>query len=285
MNVIRASLSTISIALVLGCANCNSKPAEDTPEPAAAAVGPTIQIVVSASDYDATGVEKVFTVPVERTLKRGKNVEHIWSSSTSERAELEVTFKAGISEEEALEQASLTAEKIAMRSQGAFGTPEVTVDTDDEPLRIRLSGTDIDAMHRVGQAVAEEARQLDGVTSATPSMDMVPDVAVSIDNEKLAAHGLKMMAVTAQLSKPEIQNGTDIDTIMAVPIESRDGTVVPLGDIADVQLTRTPTRLDLVDGNRVAWVSVDAAAGDDTLRVALQGITSPDPSIRVSVED
>ena len=52
-----------------------------------------------------------------------------------------------------------------------------------------------------------------------------------------------------------------------------------------MQLTRTPTRLDLVDGNRVAWVSVDAAAGDDTLRVALQGITSPDPSIRVSVED
>lgn len=285
MNVIRASLSAVAIALVLGCANCGNKPAEDTPEDAAAAVGPTIQITVEVTDLAAASIEKLFVTPVERTLKQGKNIAHIWSHSTATGAELEVTFDADTDEATAMSAAQAAAEKIAMRGRGTIGTPKVTVDSDDEPLRLKLSGTDIEAMHAVALAVAEEVKGLDGVKDATSSMGLTPNVEISLDNDKLKEAGLRPMSISAQLAKPEIQESTDVDAILATPIDVADGKTIPLGDIATVQLTQVPTRLDRLDGNRVAWVSIDAAADDDALRVALKGINSPNPAIRVSVED
>ncbi|MFT4975921.1 MAG: multidrug efflux pump subunit AcrB [Myxococcota bacterium] len=281
----RALLFATGLTLILGCANCGAPDPVDPVEVPAEQPGPSIQLSMPWPGASATEIERMVIAPIERTLKRDKDsgIAHTWSQSGGEQARLTIDFESGVTKA-AAEDAVRAALEAVRRMPSEVGEPVVSVGAAPTAgLRLRLSGTDTDALVEAARALTEELEAMPGVREATPSIGHTSEVEVKLDDERMRAAGLRTLGVTQQLSASGLIEQNNVEALQGLMLKSRDGKEVALQDVATIQLNTVPTRLDRYDGNRVAWITIDAD-DSDTLRVALGSLASPHPAVRVTVD-
>jgi len=272
----RVALYTLTLGF--GCSYCGAAPVEPEPEP-----GPTVQLITSCPGISgASRQESLTTQPLLRAIGEGSRIDHTESSSVSGESSILISFASGIEPKRAEQEATLALEKVVERVSTACETT-ATLTAAPAGLRLRLLGTDVDALAAVSETVSAALTEREDVTRASGSLTLVDTTSFEINAEKAKAAGLRAPGIAKQLKDAGLSGSPTAEALRAFRFKNRDGDEVPLEDIGTIQETQEPSRLDLYDGTRAAWIEIEAVDAA-TLRLELATYPSPDPSVRIIVD-
>ncbi len=151
--------------------------------------------------------------------------------------------------------------------------------TGEGDIEIRLRGYDLDVSRRIGRELRERMLALPDVGEATFSMEeQRPQVSVRFDREKMARLGLSTAAAgqvvsTVFMGRPAAryaeggdeydimvrygrEHRLDIDAIRRLPLVTPGGTIVPLGNVAQIRMELGPVNITRLDQERVTRLNL-----------------------------
>jgi HAE1 family hydrophobic/amphiphilic exporter-1 len=179
--------------------------------------------------------------------------------------------------------------RAAVGSLGGPRTTGVTVGGSEammgsQSIDLIIRATNPEALAEAAAAVERMARQTEGATDVTNNLAEDQDsVAIRVDRLQAAAAGLtetQILGLVAGLMAPSSIGSIDtpegsldvrlalsagpssIDQLRRLPLAAGPMGAITLGDLAEVELARTPVSLTRVDGERSATVSVTPATQD-----------------------
>ncbi len=152
-------------------------------------------------------------------------------------------------------------------------------------IAIRVFGDDLKTLRSVGQDVLDRIKRVEGVTDANIELAFdVPQVDVEVDLAKARAYGLKPGDVRRDASTfvageeigdiyrggraynvnvwSEPQARGSLQAIRALPIDTPNGGVVRLDDVADVNLKPQPNEVSRWNGFRTIEIGADVEGRD-----------------------
>lgn len=162
------------------------------------------------------------------------------------------------------------------------------------PIEMRLIGDNISELDRLSMKVMEIIESIDGVIDVDRNIrNSAGEFNFVFDQEALAVVGLSVVDVAQSLRASvfgvevttfldqqgeEIAVGIEavsesvdsIDDVLAVPILSRNGSKVTLGQIARVDLESSVDAIRHSDGKRTVTITADAAAGFTPNEITLE---------------
>ena len=161
-------------------------------------------------------------------------------------------------------------------SAGDSGFGSSTVD-------LVVTADDIDVLTETGEQVADAVTGLDGVSEVSTSLAAnQPVIQVTVDRDAAAEAGLTetavAVAVAGAMSDPEIgtvdldgdevtvvasfgDSPADLDELESLPLTGTAG-VVPLSQVAEVEVTQTASAITRTDGRRTVTVSLTPDTSD-----------------------
>ncbi len=152
-------------------------------------------------------------------------------------------------------------------------------------IAIKLFGDDLPTLREKAEAIRAAIADVPGIADAqVERLTLIPQVHVRVDRERAALHGLRPgevaryaelalrgRAVTRVVEGQRFHDVVlrlpdaarmDLEAIRAIPIDSFNGRLVPLGLVADVEEAKGPNMINREDGQRRIYVSANAAGRD-----------------------
>jgi CzcA family heavy metal efflux pump len=152
-------------------------------------------------------------------------------------------------------------------------------------IAIKVFGDDLDTLRRVAEDIRAAVGEVPGIVDAqVERMTMIPQVHVRIDRRKCATYSLRPGEVAryAELAMrgsvvTRVVEGqktfdvvmrlpdsarNDLDAIRAIPIDTLDGQLVPLGLVADISEAMGPNMVNRENAQRRIYVSANVAGRD-----------------------
>lgn len=279
MNVLFA----VGLIGALGCGNCGGTPTpvSDVTEQPQAQVGPRVEIQIALPDEGPRMVESQLVTKIERALDAEEDIRQIRSTSRAGQAQVWVQFNTGIADSYAIDISTRALERIRRMPETA-GEPNIQVVDINDPLALRLKSSDMDALMDASDALEATLSAMDGVTAVTSSLQPVSSVEITYDEDKIRELGMRSFGVAHQVDSSGLVEEGNLDALRGLSIETRSGEPMTLGDLAHVDMGRTPTQLDRFNGKRVAWLVVQAA-DEAATRTAMEALTSPNSAVTISV--
>jgi multidrug efflux pump subunit AcrB len=182
--------------------------------------------------------------------------------------------------------------RLELQSQGGNGEIRLTLSSDDPRL-----------LEEASDSIVREMRAVPGFSNVTSSAALVqPEIVVKPDPERAAALGVTTDAlalvtriatsgdVDTELAKLNLSSRqipirvrlndvarTDLEQLRMLPVPGRQGTMVPLMNVAEVSLAAGPVQITRFDRSRN--ITIEAALDDYPLGEAWDKVQSL-PSIR-----
>jgi len=152
-------------------------------------------------------------------------------------------------------------------------------------IAIKLFGDDLAVLREKAEAIRAVIAEVPGIADAqVERMTLIPQVHVRVDRERAALHGLRPgdvaryaelalrgRAVTrvvegqryhdVVLRLPD-SSRADLEAIRAIPIDTHNGKLIPLGLVADVEEAKGPNMVNREDGQRRIYISANSAGRD-----------------------
>ena len=188
-------------ALLLGLMAVVATPREEEPQ----IVVPMIDVMVGWPGAAAADVERLVTVPLERSFREIPGVEYVYATSQPSGAMIIVRFLVNSDPERALVNVrDKTANVQTSLPQGVMDPEIVSRSIDDVPiLAVTFSSHRYDplTLRRIAAEVEEIARQVPEVSTTTMVGGLRREFRVELDPERLAARGLAPAVVLQALQK------------------------------------------------------------------------------------
>ncbi|MBT3219267.1 MAG: efflux RND transporter permease subunit, partial [Proteobacteria bacterium] len=153
------------------------------------------------------------------------------------------------------------------------------------PIGIKLLGDDLEELSAVGQQIEGVLNELPGTASVyservtggnfidvkirrqdaaryglnVADIQMVVTSAIGGMNVTQTVEGLERYPVNVRFPR-ELRN--DLTALAAVPVPTPMGHTVPLGQVADIEITKGPPAIKSENARRTAWIFVDLTTSD-----------------------
>jgi len=287
----QATLVAVILVTVLGIAAFLGIPRSVDPQVAF----PSTVVTIVLPGADAADIEETVAKPVEDALQGLDRVREITSRSTDGVAVISVEFEFGSDPERKLDQVVREVGTIRDQLPGgiqriAFRRPRPT-----EAVTLQLALVSDSASSRRMAKYADDLRDrlnvVPGVRQTVIDGAPRPEVRVALDTGRLAEAGiaagsvaqaitaggvdLPVGSVNAAGRRYNLEAGgayRTVDAVRAVPVRSRDGRLLTVGEVAEVGWADAEqTHITRFNGHRALFVSVKQKDNTDagTLRAAL----------------
>ena len=218
-----------------------------------------IGVSVDCPGADVEEVEDTVVRSIEASLAAVPGVNWIEGVSEASRGQLTVVLRPG-TEPEAARAAVGEALQDMPPLPDRADAPVVSVlpPWPEDVVRVQLTYPDIAVLEDLTDQLAERAKHWPDVTATETSLRMVSSVALELDPAQLDALGVSAAEVHAQVQAAAPAD--DPEALSAVRIVLPGGQTVSLSALAAARLTQKPERLERVDGERSAWVTIHASS-------------------------
>lgn len=152
-------------------------------------------------------------------------------------------------------------------------------------IAIKLFGDDLAILRDKAEAIRAVIADVPGIADAqVERMTLIPQVHVRVDRNRAALYGLRPgevaryaeLALRGRVVTRVVEgqryhdvvlrlpdsSRMDLEAIRAIPIDTFNGRLVPLGLVADVEEAKGPNMVNREDGQRRIYVSANAAGRD-----------------------
>lgn len=237
-------------------------------------------------------VESKVTKVLEDALAAIPDVKHIVSTSSENLSKITLSFEWQTHLDTRANDARDAIDKVRHRLPEGVDPPRVLkINMADFPIlvlgvRARESFPRLEKL--LEDAVTDDLKRIPGVALALTMTPLRREVNVTVDRQRLAAHGLTVEDVARVIAAEnrDIPAGTvksgdddylvrlqgefrDIDALRQIIVATRNGGVVRLGDVAVVEDGfREPTEYVTVDGEPGAAIVIRKQSGANTVEVA-----------------
>jgi CzcA family heavy metal efflux pump len=178
-------------------------------------------------------------------------------------------------------QEELAGVRVRMRSRGIRG---IRIGSGDDDLSLRIQGTDLEILARLGDTVANRLKNIAGLSNIMYSAEeQRQELAITLDRQRAAALGLDAeevgrtlrRALEGEIVTDFIEHDRSIDVRLRLPrrevdtpraleelvLYSGSGIPLRLGDLARVTLVATPSEIRRDNQRRIVEVSASLVAG------------------------
>jgi CzcA family heavy metal efflux pump len=152
-------------------------------------------------------------------------------------------------------------------------------------IAIKIKGSDLEELHRIGEDIQELARKIPGLEEARVEQQApIPQLRIEVDRERAQAYGITPGALNERLATllggeavAEIYEGQQIyDVVVRLPLEWREsperlanmyidttsGQRVQLKNLADIRQAKGPNTIKRENTQRIFVVSINPTSGD-----------------------
>ncbi|MHB2155450.1 efflux RND transporter permease subunit [Calditrichota bacterium GD2] len=157
---------------------------------------------------------------------------------------------------------------------------DATAGMQTQPINVRINGDNLQTLKTLGDSALARIKRIPGVVNITTSLqEGVPEYRLTIDRLKATELGISFTEAanalrSAVLGNPisrfsaygeeydivlKLQESAlqDINTVLQLPLVTRDGRVVPLGRLVKVETDRGPGEIKHFDQQRVVQILAD----------------------------
>mgnify|MGYP006285057765 CR=1 FL=1 len=265
---------------------------------------PTLVVSTDYPDAAPAEVERYVSVPIEERLAQVGGVREVTSRSRQGHSLVRLTFAWGTDMQFAALDVRERLDGLRRSLPESSGRPTIlrTDPSEDPVLTLALTGADPVRLRDIGEAVVKRRmEQLEGVSLAAVVGGPRPEVHVTVEPDRLAAHGLSVREVRQALDEANysapggrihrrryhytlrtLGEFRDVADIRKVTIRAGSGGggdaagddgggsggAVQVGDVATVESGSVERRaLTRYNGEPAVGLEVFAAAGANTIRV------------------
>jgi multidrug efflux pump subunit AcrB len=256
---------------------------------------PGVAIAIVLPGADAEQMERLVAIPVENAVNVIEDIREIRSSSSAGLAVVTVEFNWGADAEEKFGE--VVRELNVVRPSLPDGVVEVRTRRFNpaQTSIVQVALTSADASYRQLEAYAKALRddleRAPGVQQADVWGAPPAEVRVAADLDRLAAYRLPLAAVAEALVREGVDapigaveaggrrfnlqasgSYNNLDEIRAVTLRAQNGSVLTVGDVADVAWANDQhAHITRFNGERAVFVSARARLGENIFPV-LDGV-------------
>ncbi len=277
----------ILVVLVLGFVALSSLPVDLMPD----ITYPTLNVSTSYPNTAPEEMEQIITRPIEEALSSVPGVEEIFSVSSQGGSTVRVMFEWGTNIDEAANEIRERIDRIIGRFPEEVQRPTLRkFDPAQSPILTLGILTELDPVQVrriIDEQISYRLERVPGVASIDVWGGLQREIQVNVFPDKVKALGLPLDLVISKIRQENIdipagtiEKGnyeitvripgvyTSIDQIKETIVAVRDGGVIRIKDIANVEDTyQRVTRIARVDGLPSISMSVYKQSGENTVNV------------------
>jgi HAE1 family hydrophobic/amphiphilic exporter-1 len=277
----------ILVVLVLGFVALSSLPVDLMPD----ITYPTLNVSTSYPNTAPEEMEQIITRPIEEALSSVPGVEEIFSVSSQGGSTVRVMFEWGTNIDEAANEIRERIDRIIGRFPEEVQRPTLRkFDPAQSPILTLGILTELDPVQVrriIDEQISYRLERVPGVASIDVWGGLQREIQVNVFPDKVKALGLPLDLVISKIRQENIdipagtiEKGnyeitvripgvyTSIDQIKETIVAVRDGGVIRIKDIANVEDTyQRITRIARVDGLPSISMSVYKQSGENTVNV------------------
>lgn len=275
---------------------------------------PVTIVTVTLPGADAVSVEGSVSDPIEAALQGLEQVREVRSLSADGLARVVVEFEYGADPQRSFDQAVREVESIRDSLPGGIGRIEFKRPRPSEAAVLQLAlvneGASSQRLIKYSNDLRDKLSVIPGVREAALHGAPSPEVRVEIESERLAAidvpalavanaiveagEDLPIGAVSSESRRYNVTSGGDyrsLEAIGTVPLRSRDGALLSVKDIANLDWVDAEyTHRARYNGKPAVFLTIKQQDDADAIRLVRTVIASIDefrsvlpPDIRVEV--
>ncbi|MVZ96683.1 efflux RND transporter permease subunit [Sphingorhabdus sp. IMCC26285] len=252
---------------------------------------PVVSIVALQPGADPAEIEQTITKPIEELLQGLEDVQNVASTSTDGSAVIRAEFDWSGDPDQYFNDT--VREVTAIRSQLPSDLQRLTFEkirtTNTSILQIALLSETASwyRMEKYARDISEALGRYKEVRQSEIYGLPQPEISVSINAGRLAALRVPASSVAdairvggADVPAGAVTSGSrrfnveaggafrDLDTIRNLPLRSNHGTLLRVGDIADVQYGAAEQRVKVShNGQRAIWITANQKQGTDATKL------------------
>ncbi len=253
---------------------------------------PYIMISTTYSNAGPESVEKTVTKVLESSLVSVSGLKTMTSTSNEGSSRISLEFNYGTDIDEAVNDVRDKLDRVSRNLPDNAGSPTIfKMDSNSMPiLRIAVKGnrSASDLKQIAEDSIVDILEQADGVAQASVNGGKTKIVRVELEQNRLAAYGLTVSAVSSALAKQNLELGggkmnegqkdyvvrttgefNSIEEINNAVITSINGYDVKLSDIGNAFLGYEDSSSEVyINGESGVYVSVTKQSGSNSVTVA-----------------
>ena len=252
---------------------------------------PVVSIVALQPGADPAEIEQTITKPIEELIQGLEDVQDVASTSTDGSAVIRAEFDWSGDPDQYFNDT--VREVTAIRSQLPSDLQRLTFEkirtTNTSILQIALLSDSASwyRMEKYARDISEALGRYKEVRETEIYGLPQPEISVAIDAGRLAALRVPASSVAdairlggADVPAGAVTSGTrrfnveaggafrDLQTIRDLPLRANDGTILRVGDIADVKYGAAEQRVKVShNGKRAIWITANQKQGTDATKL------------------
>jgi multidrug efflux pump subunit AcrB len=252
---------------------------------------PVVSIVALQPGADPAEIEQTITKPIEELIQGLEDVQNVASTSTDGSAVIRAEFDWSGDPDQYFNDT--VREVTAIRSQLPSDLQRLTFEkirtTNTSILQIALLSDSASwyRMEKYARDISEALGRYKEVRQTEIYGLPQPEISVAIDAGRLAALRVPASAVAdairlggADVPAGAVTSGTrrfnveaggayrDLETIRNLPLRSSDGTLLRVGDIAEIKYGSAEQRVKVShNGKRAIWITANQKQGTDATKL------------------
>ena len=252
---------------------------------------PVVSIVALQPGADAAEIEQTITKPIEELAQGLEDVQNVASTSSDGNAVIRIEFDWSGDPDQYFNDA--VREITAIRSRLPADLQSLTFEklrtTNTSVLQIALLSDTASwyRMEKYARDISEALGRYNDVRQSDIYGLPQPEISVAIDSGRLAALRVPASSVAdairvggADVPAGSVTSGTrrynveaggafrDLEKIRNLPLRTNDGTILRVGDVADVKYGAAEQRVKLShNGQRAIWITANQKQGTDATKL------------------
>ena len=252
---------------------------------------PVVSIVALQPGADPAEIEQTITKPIEELLQGLEDVQNVASTSSDGNAVIRAEFDWSGDPDQYFNDT--VREVTAIRSQLPSDLQRLTFEkirtTNTSILQIALLSDTASwyRMEKYARDISEALGRYKEVRQSEIYGLPPPEISVEINSGRLAALRVPASSVAdairvggADVPAGAVTSGTrrfnveaggafrDLETIRNLPLRSNDGTLLRVGDIAEVKFGAAEQRVEVShNGRRAIWITANQKQGTDATKL------------------
>ena len=252
---------------------------------------PVVSIVALQPGADPAEIEQTITKPIEELLQGLEDVQNVASTSSDGNAVIRAEFDWSGDPDQYFNDT--VREVTAIRSQLPSDLQRLTFEkirtTNTSILQIALLSDTASwyRMEKYARDISEALGRYKEVRQSEIYGLPQPEISVEINSGRLAALRVPASSVAdairvggADVPAGAVTSGTrrfnveaggafrDLETIRNLPLRSNDGTLLRVGDIAEVKFGAAEQRVEVShNGRRAIWITANQKQGTDATKL------------------
>ena len=255
---------------------------------------PQTTVVTMVPGASPEVMDEQVSVPISRAIADLEDVEQVVATSSSSMSMVSISYTYGADATEFRASVEQALNSLSGTLPSDADPQLVSGSTSDMPvifMTASSSDADLTALSStLTDTVVPKLESISGVRSAAVSGGATERVVITPDQAALAANGLSpqvlgqaleangmtlpLGSLTEEGASVPVQGGTAVDSLEAVkglPLASQTqpGTVVTIGEVADVELVTEPqTSITRMDGEEALSISITANQDTDIVAIS-----------------